>query len=121
VEDIKRSKKKLNAMEASILMTHAFDSTYCKDNYDKKVIDIVGDILYKEELTVNGFDMLPEYLRQYNESGVLKFTGITFDAFLKLSPNVAETILKRCRYFAREESNAMFEANKEITNIREKK
>ena len=108
-------------MEASILITHAFDSAYCKDKYNKKVIDIVGDILYKEELTVNGFDMLPEYLRQYNESGVLKFTGITFDAFLKLSPNVAETILRRCRYFAREESNAMFEANKEITNIRESK
>lgn len=102
-------------------MANAFDSAYCKDNYDKNVVDIVGDILYKEELTINGFDMLPEYLRQYHESGVLKFTGITFDTFLKLSPNVAEKILKRCRYFAREESNAMFEANKEITNIRASK
>nr|DAX15894.1 MAG TPA: hypothetical protein [Caudoviricetes sp.] len=84
-------------------------------------MEIAGDILYKEELTGSGFDMAPEYLRQYNESGVLKYTGITFDKFIKMNPNLIETILKRCKYFAREESNAMFEANKEITNLKENK
>lgn len=34
---------------------------------------------------------------------------------------MADIITKRCKYFAREESNAMLEANKEISNLKETK
>lgn len=72
-------------------------------------------------MSSNGSDLSIEYLRVYNESGVLKYTGITFDKYLKLNPALADIITRRCKYFAREESNAMLEANKEISNLKENK
>ena len=112
VNAIKTTKIQMNSIEVEAASRDKSDSR------DKKLLEVFGDILYREEFTNKGFDLVPELLRTYNEASVLKYTGITFDKYLQLPITLRDTILVRCKLMSMEETAAMETANQNLKNIK---
>lgn len=118
---VKTSKIRMNSIEAAAFISTQFNKAASRDkesSRDKKLIDVFGDILHREEFSYTGFDLVPDLLRTYNESYVLKYTGITFDKYLQLSIPLRDTILRRCKLLAQEETASMEAANQNLKNLK---
>lgn len=121
VNAIKTTKIQMNSIEVEAFIISEFNKAASRDksdSRDKKLLEVFGDILYREEFTNKGFDLVPELLRTYNEASILKYTGITFDKYLQLPITLRDTILVRCKLMSMEETAAMETANQNLKNIK---
>lgn len=106
-EVLSKSDKILDSIPAQIVARECYDdyfgvadsSEFRESNYSLIALHDAEDVC-----AVDSFDV---YMDRYLAANVLKFTGINFSDFLKLSRERAEAILKRCDAVASKEDTAV--------------
>lgn len=83
-----------------VLRTH-YDRLTGKDQHDPVVHSLFSDVMYREEDSLEPFDLFPEVFNDYHNTEVYKHTGITLDNFLNLPIPIRDKIVTRSRYYQR--------------------
>lgn len=116
IEHVIVSKKKLNRVEANMILRHAYAMSTNQTTKSQADIDIFLDVLYREEDDIEVFNQLPDYIERFNLSQCYKYTGINFLEWCELPLPIGEMLLEVCGNLRNEENQLQAEMMKEQQN-----
>jgi hypothetical protein len=101
------SEKVLTSIPAQIVARECYDDYFDINSTSKYGDSPHAPVAMHEAEDVTAVDPFDVYLEKYMVANVLKFTGISFDSFLKLTRERADAILKRCDLVSSKEDTAI--------------
>lgn len=104
-ELLSKSDKVLDSIPAQIVTLECYDDSfgiYETSSQGQSPLSLIAMHEPEDLAMVDPYDL---YLERYLAANVLKFTGMPFDSFMKLTNDRAEAILKRCDTMASKEDN----------------
>lgn len=113
IEHVMISKKRLNRVEATMILKHAYAMSTNMTKKSPEDIDIFLDVLYREEDDIEVFNQLPDYIERFNLSQCYKYTGINFLEWCDLPLPIGEMLLEVCGNLRNEENQLQAEMMKE--------
>jgi hypothetical protein len=113
IEHVMISKKRLNRVEATMILKHAYAMSTNQTKKSPEDIDIFLDVLYREEDDIEVFNQLPDYIERFNLSQCYKYTGINFLEWCDLPLPMGEMVLEVCGNLRNEENQLQAEMMKE--------
>lgn len=109
----------VTSIEAQMLMRDAYESTYRIHNHatDNDPLALVKHYAAED---IDAFDPLQERLEAYNNAGVLKYTGTTFDVFMQYPRYRGDSIILACLKLMKKEVEAKEEAMRRLEEEKRK-